>query len=88
MWRAETQGTTMGGDAADMSRDAAERRDHNRINGIATGLLDAGLQRRIAAVAIAGGRHGEWQKLGVSTKKSNKKVKANLTALLVDPLKL
>ena len=27
MWRAETQGTTMGGDAADMSRDAAERRD-------------------------------------------------------------
>ena len=37
------------------------------IKSIATILLDAGLQRRIAAVAIADGHHEEGQKFGVST---------------------
>ena len=43
-------------------------RGHNIINGIATKLLDAGLQWQIAAVAISGDRHGEVQKVRVITK--------------------
>ena len=54
---------------------------------VLTGISDAVLQQWTAAAATAGSRHGEGQKVGVSTKrKGNKKdkLKTKLTPLHID----